>query len=136
MPLKFWDEAFLAASYLINRLPSKIIQFENPLERYFGQKPDYSSLHTFGCACWPNLRPCNNHKLQFCSKQCVFLGFSHLHKWFKCLDISTGRVYVSQDVVFDENLFLSQNYMQMLVQSFMPKFPFYLVVSLLLIKGE
>jgi hypothetical protein len=30
---------------------------------------------------------------------------------------------------------LSQNYMQMLVQSFVPKFPFYPVVSLLLIKG-
>ena len=25
MPLKFWDEAFITATYLINRLPSKVI---------------------------------------------------------------------------------------------------------------
>lgn len=55
MPLKFWDEAFLAATYLINRTPSRVIQFATPLERLLKQKHDYSSLRTFGCACWPNL---------------------------------------------------------------------------------
>ena len=28
-----------------------------------------------------------------------------MHKGFKCLDISTGRVYISRDVIFDENVF-------------------------------
>ena len=28
-----------------------------------------------------------------------------MHKGFKCLDISSGRVYISRDVVFDENTF-------------------------------
>lgn len=37
-----------------------------------------------------NLRPYNDHKLQFRSKQCVFLGYSNLHKGFKCLDVPTG----------------------------------------------
>lgn len=105
MPLKFWDEAFLTASYLINRTPSKVIQFETPLEKLFHRKPNYQFLQVFGCACWPNLRPYNNHKLQFCSKQCAFLRYSHLHKGFKCLDISTGRVYIFRDVIFDENVF-------------------------------
>lgn len=35
MPLKFWDEAFLAATYLINRIPSKVINYETPLERLY-----------------------------------------------------------------------------------------------------
>lgn len=65
MPLKFWDEAFYTASYLINRTPSKVINFETPLERLFHQPPNYSFLRVFGCACWPNLRPYNKHKLQF-----------------------------------------------------------------------
>lgn len=34
-----------------------------------------------------------------------FLGYSPYHKGFKCLDIATGRVYVSRDVVFDETNF-------------------------------
>lgn len=59
----------------------------------------------FGCACWPNLRPYNAHKLQFRSKRCVFLGYSNLHKGYKCLDIASGRVYISRDVTFDETIF-------------------------------
>jgi len=105
VPLKFWDEAFIAATYLINRLPSSVLNFSTPLEHLFHQKPNYSALRVFGCACWPNLRPYNTHKLQFRSKQCVFLGYSVLHKGFKCLDMSTGRVYISRDVTFDENVF-------------------------------
>ena len=105
MPLKFWDEAFLAAAYLINRTPSKVIQFATPLDRLFGQRPDYSSLRVFGCACWPNLCPYNTHKLQYRFKQCLFLGFSNIHKGFKCLEISSSRVYISRDVTFDETFF-------------------------------
>jgi hypothetical protein len=71
----------------------------------FGREPDYNFLRVFGCACWPNLRPYNAHKLEFRSKRCAFLGYSPLHKGYKCLDISTGRVYISRDVIFDENVF-------------------------------
>jgi hypothetical protein len=105
MPLKFWDEAFLTATYLINILPSKIINYSTLVELLLREKPDYRSLRIFGCSCWPNLRPYNTRKLAFRSTQCVFLGYSSLHKGFKCLEPSSGRVYISRDVVFDENIF-------------------------------
>jgi len=105
MPLKFWDEAFLTATYLINLLPSKVIKFETPITRLLGVTPNYTSLRIFGCACWPNLRPYNTRKLAFRSKRCVFLGYSPMHKGVKCLDVPTGRVYISRDVVFDESVF-------------------------------
>jgi hypothetical protein len=38
MPLKYWDEAFLAATYLINRLPTKTLDFSSPLEQLFHEK--------------------------------------------------------------------------------------------------
>jgi histone deacetylase 1/2 len=90
MPLKFWDEAFLAAVYIINRLPTKVLANDTPINRLYHHTPDYTHLRIFGCACWPNLRPYNDHKLQFRSKQCVFLGYSNLHKGFKCLDPKEG----------------------------------------------
>jgi hypothetical protein len=62
-------------------------------------------MRTFGCACWSHLRPYNSHKLQFRSKQCVFLGYSVLHKGFKCLDVASGCIYVSRDVIFDETIY-------------------------------
>jgi histone deacetylase 1/2 len=105
MPLKFWDEAFLAATFLINRLPSKVTNNVSPLELLFKRPPEYNFLHTFGCACWPNLRPYNSRKLEFRSKRCAFIGYSNLHKGYKCLDISSGRVYISRDVIFDEDIF-------------------------------
>jgi hypothetical protein len=50
VPLKFWDEAFSTVVFLINRLPSKVINDDTSLERLYGHKPDYNFLHTFGCA--------------------------------------------------------------------------------------
>jgi histone deacetylase 1/2 len=105
MPLKYCDDAFLRATFLINLLPSKVIDFDTPTEKLLHTKPNYESLCVFGCACWPNLRPYIKHKLSFHSKRCVFLGYSTRHKGVKCLDVSTGCVYVSRDVVFDENTF-------------------------------
>jgi hypothetical protein len=90
---------------LINRHPSKVIDNLTPLERLNNQKPDYSTLRTFGCACWLHLHPYNSHKLQFRSKQCVFLGYSDLHKGYKCLDVSSGPICISRDVIFDEEVF-------------------------------
>jgi hypothetical protein len=105
MPLKFWDQAFITATYLINHLPSRVLNNSTPIELLLGVKPDYSSLRTFGCSCWPNLKPFNQRKLQFRSTQCVFLGYSPLHKGFTCLEVSTSRVYISRDVVFDETIY-------------------------------
>jgi hypothetical protein len=109
MPLKYWDEAFLTVTYLIYCLPSKVIDNLKPLERLHNQKPNYSALHIFGCACWSYLHPYNSHKLQFRSKQCVFLGYSDLHKGYKCLNVSSARIYISRDVIFDEEVFPFSN---------------------------
>ena len=109
VPIKFWDEAFLTATYLINRLPTRVLDNLCPLERLFKTPPNYSMLRIFGCACWPHLRPYNQHKLSFRSKACVFLGYSGLHKGYKCLDMDSGRIYISRDVIFDETKFPFSN---------------------------
>jgi hypothetical protein len=80
MPLKFWDEVFLVATFLINRTLSKVISYSTPFERLYKVKPSYTFLCVFGCACWPNLQPYNQRKLQFRFEECVVLGYSNLHK--------------------------------------------------------
>jgi hypothetical protein len=105
MPLKFWDEAFLTTTFLINLLPSKVINDDTPVKRLLQTKPNYESLRVFGYACRPNLRPYNKIKLSYRSTICVFIGYSPRHKGVKCLDTSTGRVYISRDIVFDEKVF-------------------------------
>lgn len=39
-------------------------------------------------------------------KWCVFLGFSNLHHGFKCLNISTNKIFISRHVIFDDTSFL------------------------------
>jgi IS30 family transposase len=47
VPLKYWDEAFLAATYLINLLPTKILDFSSPLERLFSKKTQLQWIENF-----------------------------------------------------------------------------------------
>uniref|UniRef100_A0A2N9J9Y4 Integrase catalytic domain-containing protein n=1 Tax=Fagus sylvatica TaxID=28930 RepID=A0A2N9J9Y4_FAGSY len=102
---QYWVEAFLTAIYLINRLPTPTLSNLTPYFKLFHRSPDYHLLRTFGCACYPLLRPYNKHKLNFRSKKCVFLGYSPHHRGYRCLDLSTHRVYISRDVVFNEQDF-------------------------------
>jgi histone deacetylase 1/2 len=77
LPLKFWDHSSTQSVYLINRLPSSAIpQFQSPYHALYKSYPDYAHLKTFGCLCFPHLRPYNKHKLQYRSSPCVYLGLS------------------------------------------------------------
>jgi hypothetical protein len=39
MPLKYWDKAFLAAVYLINRTPTEFLSYDTPLHHLLGATP-------------------------------------------------------------------------------------------------
>lgn len=101
MPLHYWWEAFQSAVYIINMLPSTVLNNQSPFLTLFNKSPDYSLMKAFGCACYPNLRSYNEHKFAFHTTKCVFLGVSGQHKGYRCLS-STGRLYVSRHVVFNE----------------------------------
>ena len=118
MPLKFWWDAFVSAVYILNRLPTQVLQHKSPFELLFHQHPDYHFLKTFGCACYPNLRPYHNKKFQFQASACVFLGYSPVHKGYRVLH-NSGRIYVARSVMFDETNF---PYPQLLSSSSTPSF--------------
>lgn len=104
LPLKMWDHAFVTAAYLINRMPSMSLANQSPYFKLLHKLPDYSHLRVFGCTCFPFLRPYNAHKLDYRSQECIFLGYSTIHKGYKCL-AATGRIYISRDVLFNETRF-------------------------------
>ena len=51
VPKKFWSQGVLTAAYLINRLPSKVLNFKSPYEILKGRQIDLSHLRVFGCTC-------------------------------------------------------------------------------------
>ncbi|XP_016165244.1 uncharacterized protein LOC107607858 [Arachis ipaensis] len=104
IPLKFWDEACLTATHLINLLPSATTQYISPYELLNNRAPDYRFLKIFGCSCFPQLRPYQPHKFDFKTHKYLFLGYSPHHKGYKCL-CPSGKLYVARHVVFDESEF-------------------------------
>ncbi|RVW13786.1 Retrovirus-related Pol polyprotein from transposon RE1 [Vitis vinifera] len=105
MPLSYWPFAFSTAVYLINRLPTPTLNHLSPYFKLFGTFPNYSKLRSFGCLCYPWLRPYTSHKLESRSSPCVFVGYSPTQSAYLCLDTSTARLYTSRHVCFVESIF-------------------------------
>ena len=105
LPTFYWVEGLHTATYLLNRLPTKTLEFATPHFALFGSHPSYSHLRVFGCACYPNMSATAPHKLSPRSTLCVFLGYSSNHKGFRCLDLSSNRIIISRHVTFDETIF-------------------------------
>lgn len=104
-PLNLWFDAFATATYIINRLPSSVLQHKSPFEVLFGCPPYYPTFKPFGCRVFPYLRDYSPHKLAPRSAPCIFLGYSSFHKGFRCFDPVNSRVYITRNAQFDENYF-------------------------------
>ncbi|KAL4589952.1 hypothetical protein LXL04_002865 [Taraxacum kok-saghyz] len=106
VPQRFWHFAFETTVYLINRTPSQTTKNTSPFEYLFHHKPDFSFLRVFGCQCYPHLHPYNQHKMDFRSTPCVFLGYNPSHHGYRCLDPSSDRIYIVRHVRFNDTSFL------------------------------
>ncbi|PKU87366.1 Retrovirus-related Pol polyprotein from transposon TNT 1-94 [Dendrobium catenatum] len=105
LPLSFWAEATTTAVYLINRLPSSVIQNQTPYHKLNGSPASYAHLRIFGFLCFPWTKPYAPNKLSPRSQECVFIGYSAAHKGYNCYNILQDRVYTSRNVIFFENQF-------------------------------
>jgi hypothetical protein len=92
---RYWTEELHTATYLLNRLPTTVIQSACPHLALFGSVPSYEHLYVFGCTCYLNTTATAPHKLSPRSTWCIFLGYSADHKGYRCLDLSTNRLIVS-----------------------------------------
>ncbi|CAJ2657775.1 unnamed protein product [Trifolium pratense] len=103
-PLKFWGDAMLTANYLINRMPSSVLDNEIPHSLLFPKDPLYAvPLRVFGSTCFVHDHSPGRDKLSARAVKCVFLGYSKTQKGYRCYSPSTHRFYVSADVTFFED---------------------------------
>ncbi|GJV87666.1 retrovirus-related pol polyprotein from transposon TNT 1-94 [Tanacetum coccineum] len=72
-------EAFLTATYVINRIPTAHNSGLSPFEKLYGTLPDYSSLRVFGSYV-------ERTKLSAKSTLWVFLGYGVSQKGYRCYD--------------------------------------------------
>jgi hypothetical protein len=105
LPTTYWVEALHTTTYLLNLCPTKTLSFGMPHFSLFDVHPDLSHLRVFGCKCYPNLSTITPHKITLRSTVCVFLWYPSKHKGYRCLDLASNRLIISQHVTFDEASF-------------------------------
>ncbi|KAL2235864.1 UNVERIFIED_CONTAM: Retrovirus-related Pol polyprotein from transposon RE1 [Sesamum indicum] len=99
------DVARALTTHLINKLPSRLLNWKSPYEILFHKVPTYSSLTVFGCLCFASNTSPSKYKFTPRAHKCVFLGYNKHHKGYKVLDLNTNRMSHSRDVVFYEDIF-------------------------------
>ncbi|WOH06348.1 hypothetical protein DCAR_0625774 [Daucus carota subsp. sativus] len=106
MKPQWWEEAITTAVHLLNRVPTRVLQFQTPLDKLASFVDIPSSLtippRVFGCVAFVNLQKHLRSKLDPCALKCVFVGYQPFQKGYRCYHPSTRKFYVSMDVTFSE----------------------------------
>jgi hypothetical protein len=97
-----WGQAVLTATYLINKMPSRVLDWKSPIEMLKGKDEDVVSLKIFGCVCFLQDNKLNVGKLDPKVVKCVFVGYSAIQKGYVCWSSIEGRLFVSMDFTFRE----------------------------------
>ena len=105
VPKHFWANTASTACFLINWMPSSVLNWDTPYHILFPNKHLFPiELQIFGCTCFVrDVRP-QVSKLYHKSLKCIFLGYSRVHKGYRCYCLCLRRYLVSADVKFFENV--------------------------------
>ncbi|KAK2980072.1 hypothetical protein RJ640_028801 [Escallonia rubra] len=104
VPKPFWADAISTACFLINRMPSTVLNGDVPYSVLFPIKSLFPvEPRIFGSTCFVrDVRP-HLTKLDPKALKCVFLGYSRLQKGYRCYSPDLHKYLVSTDVVFSEH---------------------------------
>ena len=102
---KYWGEAVLTASYLINRNHMKVIDYKSPLGRLRTIFPKVRLFFgllawVFGCVVFVHQ---NSGKFGPRALRCIFVRYSGTQKGYRCYHPLSRKFFVYVDVVFNES---------------------------------
>ena len=107
VPKYLWGDSVLTATYLINRVPSRILSHKTPihcLKQFFPNNRLISNLplKVFGSTVFVHIPDLLRSKLDARAEKCVFIGYPPNKKGYKCFNPLTKKTHISMDVTFFE----------------------------------
>ncbi|GKD67850.1 cysteine-rich receptor-like protein kinase 8 [Tanacetum coccineum] len=117
LPVHYWGDCVITATYLINRFPTAVLNYKTPYEVLLNFKPVYDHLRVFGCLAVASNPLRVADKFEARGVTCVFLGYPQHQKGYKLLNLLNHTRFVSRDVVFHERIFpYSKDSMRQILQ--------------------
>ena len=106
VPKYYWPEAVATTTYLMNRLPTKILHMKTPISTLaqYTNIPPVLTLppRVFGSTVYVHLPKVSRTKLDPCAVKCVFVGYGIHTKGYRCFDPQSGHMYTTMDCDFLE----------------------------------
>ena len=104
LPTHFWSYVIKHTVFLVDRVPSPVIQNQTPFELLFAQPPDFSDLRIFGCLYYASTYATHCKKFDPRSKCGIFLGFQSGTKGY-VIFLQTHDIFISRHGLFHEGSF-------------------------------
>lgn len=98
LPLKYWGERVLCATYIVNRLPSTVLKNKCPYEILYNKKPLYSDMRSLGCFCYATVPIPLRSEFEPRTTPYIFVGCPFETRGYKVLNFTTRSISVSRDV--------------------------------------
>ena len=115
VPKYFWPEAIATSVFLMNRLPTKILNKKTPLDILSTKTkvPQHLNLSpkVFGCTFYVHIPKHERTKLSPCATKCVFLGYGINQKGYRCFDPHTKKITTTMNCNFLETEFFYHTYL-------------------------
>ncbi|KAL8159172.1 hypothetical protein V2J09_000709 [Rumex salicifolius] len=87
VPKRFWGESILTCTYLINRLPTRVLNSQTPIASLQSFYPNWKASHLepkiFGCISFIHNHSPHKGKLDPKAIKCMFLVYSTTQKGYK-----------------------------------------------------
>ena len=87
MPKKLQAEGANTSMYLLNRMPTSMLQIRTLFEAWFGYKPNLQHLKIFSCLCFTYVPQVKRDKLDKKAEQRVFIGYSSPSKAYRIFQL-------------------------------------------------
>ncbi|KAF4305818.1 Integrase catalytic core [Botryosphaeria dothidea] len=102
LPERLWLETVLAATYIHNRTPSKVLKWKTPFELAHGTKPNVAHMRVYGCKAYAlNKNIPRSEKLQERALVGYLVGYDSTNI-YRIWYLPEDRIIRSRDVSFDE----------------------------------